>query len=96
MGFPVPFSIWMRGQAGDIAREVLLDRRTRQRGLTNPSAVANLLVAHRRGATEAGDALWALLNLELWYRTFIDGNGVQTLPPPSRVSAGAAAAAIAS
>jgi hypothetical protein len=24
--------------------------------------------------------LWGLLNLELWYRTFIDGDGVQTLP----------------
>jgi asparagine synthase (glutamine-hydrolysing) len=83
MGFPVPFSIWMRGPAGDVAREVLLDRRTRERGITNPSAVAALLVAHRRGAAEAGDALWSLLNLELWYRTFIDGDGVQTLPVPS-------------
>jgi asparagine synthase (glutamine-hydrolysing) len=82
MGFPVPFSVWMRGSAGDIAREVLLDRRARQRGITNPSAVANLLVAHRRGSLDAGDALWSLLNLELWYRTFIDGEGVQTLPTP--------------
>ena len=83
MGFPVPFSIWMRGPAGDVAREVLLDRRTRQRGITNASAVAALLVAHRRGVAEAGDALWSLLNLELWYRTFIDGEGVQSLPVPS-------------
>ena len=34
-----------------------------------------------------GDAIWALLNLELWYRTFIDGDGVQTLPEPERASA---------
>ena len=33
-----------------------------------------------RGAAEGGDAIWSLLNLELWYRTFIDGDGVQTLP----------------
>jgi hypothetical protein len=26
--------------------------------------------------------VWSLLNLELWYRTFIDGDGVQTLPVP--------------
>jgi asparagine synthase (glutamine-hydrolysing) len=83
MGFPVPFSIWMRGGAGDLARDVLLDRRARQRGIIDPSAVASLIVAHRRGVTEGGDALWGLLNLELWYRTFIDGDGVQTLPPHS-------------
>ena len=29
---------------------------------------------------DGGDAIWSLLNLELWYRTFIDGDGVQTLP----------------
>ncbi|HET7694273.1 MAG TPA: asparagine synthase (glutamine-hydrolyzing) [Vicinamibacterales bacterium] len=83
MGFPVPFSLWMRGRAGDVAREVLLDRRTRQRGIINAPAVANLLAAHQRGENDGGDALWSLLNLELWYRTFIDGDGVQTLPPPS-------------
>ena len=31
---------------------------------------------------QEGDAVWALLNLELWYRTFIDGSGIQTLPEP--------------
>src|SRR5512141_1052758 len=30
MGFPVPFALWMRGPWGDVARDVLLDRRTRQ------------------------------------------------------------------
>jgi hypothetical protein len=28
---------------------------------------------------DGGDAIWSLLNLELWYRTFIDGDGVQVL-----------------
>ena len=83
MGFPVPFSLWMRGPAGNLANDILLDRRARQRGITDPSAVASLIVAHRRGVVDAGDALWGLLNLELWYRTFIDGDGVQTLPPPT-------------
>jgi hypothetical protein len=31
---------------------------------------------------QRADAVWALLNLELWYRTFIDRGGVQTLPTP--------------
>jgi asparagine synthase (glutamine-hydrolysing) len=83
MGFPVPFSLWLRGGGAGLARDVLLDSRARQRGVTDPAAVSALIDAHASGAADAGDALWSLLNLELWYRTFIDGEGVQTLPAPS-------------
>jgi asparagine synthase (glutamine-hydrolysing) len=80
MGFPVPFGIWMRGQWGSIAREVLLDSRSRQRGIIEPAGVERLIAAHQSGAAQGGDAIWSLLNLELWYRTFIDGDGIQVLP----------------
>ena len=82
MGFPVPFARWMREDWNDVARDVLLDRRSRERGLMDTSAVAALLSDHRGGRRHGGDAIWALLNLELWYRTFIDGAGTQTLPAP--------------
>ena len=82
MGFPVPFGEWTRDRWQPVVRDVLLDRRTRERGLINPAAVEQLLAAHRDGATAGGDAIWALVNLELWYRTFIDGEGAQTLPEP--------------
>jgi asparagine synthase (glutamine-hydrolysing) len=80
MGFPVPFAIWMRGAWNGAARDVLLDSRSRQRGIIDPQAVDRLLAAHASGTAEGGDAIWSLLNLELWYRTFIDGEGVQMLP----------------
>ena len=84
MGFPVPFAIWMRGGWNDVARDVLLDTRSRQRGIIDPRAVEQLLSAHRSGDAEGGDAIWSLVNLELWYRTFVDGGGVQSLPSPGR------------
>ena len=80
MGFPVPFGNWMRGQWSAVARDVLLDPRSRQRGIVEPAAVERLIAAHASGAANGSDAIWSLLNLELWYRTFIDGDGVQTLP----------------
>ena len=83
MGFPVPFAGWVAGRWYSVAREVLLDRRTQERGLFDPVAVERLLEDHRAGVRRGGDAVWALTNLELWYRTFIDGGGVQTLPSPS-------------
>jgi asparagine synthase (glutamine-hydrolysing) len=81
MGFPVPFSLWLRGSGAGLARDVLLDSRARQRGITDPAAVAALIDEHASGVTDAGDALWSLMNLELWYRTFVDGEGIQTLSP---------------
>jgi asparagine synthase (glutamine-hydrolysing) len=80
MGFPVPFALWMRGAWGSVARDVLLDSRSRQRGIVDAAAVERLITAHAAGEANGGDALWSLLNLELWYRTHIDGDGVQTLP----------------
>ena len=82
MGFPVPFAQWMRGPWNDVASAVLLDRRARERGLIDARALESLLRDHRDGRRNGGDAVWALLNLELWYRTFIDGAGTQTLPVP--------------
>ncbi len=83
MGFPVPFGRWMRSEWNQVAREVLLDRRARERGVYDPRAVEALLDGHAAGRTDGGDTLWALLNLELWYRTSIDGGGVQVLHAPS-------------
>jgi asparagine synthase (glutamine-hydrolysing) len=87
MGFPVPFASWVRGSWNDIARQVLLDRRTLQRGIVDPPAVAQLLRDHATGRTDGGDRIWTLMNLELWYRTFVDGDGVQTLPEPAAAAA---------
>jgi asparagine synthase (glutamine-hydrolysing) len=86
MGFPVPFGKWMRQGWDAVARDVLLDRRSRERGIIDPVSVERLIRDHVRGTTDGGDALWSLLNLELWYRTFMDGDGVQTLSPAAGAS----------
>ncbi|MGH9144652.1 MAG: asparagine synthase (glutamine-hydrolyzing), partial [Vicinamibacterales bacterium] len=94
MGFPVPFAKWTRGGWNAVARDVLLDRRSRERGIIDPAAVERLLADHAAGRVEGGDRIWSLLNLELWYRTFIDQEGIQTLPHAHSVAEiGPAAAA---
>ena len=87
MGFPVPFSAWTRGPWNDVARDVLLDRRSLERGIIDGAAVETLLDDHAEGRTEGGDRIWSLLNLELWYRTFIDKQGVQSLSAPLPLAA---------
>jgi hypothetical protein len=73
---------------------VLLDRRSRERGVIDPAGVDQLLRDHAAGRTEGGDRIWSLLNLELWCRTFIDKEGPQTLPAPPRANAASSTAAI--
>ncbi|HZT75636.1 MAG TPA: asparagine synthase (glutamine-hydrolyzing) [Vicinamibacterales bacterium] len=80
MGFPVPFGAWMRNGWNAVARDVLLDRASRERGLIDPIAVDRLLRDHADGRTDGTDRIWTLVNLELWHRTFIDQEGIQTLP----------------
>jgi asparagine synthase (glutamine-hydrolysing) len=82
MGFPVPFGSWMRGPWNGVARDVLLDRRARERGVFDPACVDRLLRDHASGRRDEADRIWSLMNVELWYRTFIDRDGVQTLPLP--------------
>jgi asparagine synthase (glutamine-hydrolysing) len=89
MGFPVPLGSWLRGAWNSVASDVLLDRRARERGVINPQAVEQLLRDHATARVDGTDRIWSLLNLELWFRTFIDKHGVQTLPAPQDVHADA-------
>ncbi len=89
MGFPVPLGSWLRGGWNAVASDILLDRRSRERGLTDPKAVEQLLRDHASGRVNGTDRLWSLLNLELWFRTFIDQQGVQTLGTPRAAHADA-------
>jgi asparagine synthase (glutamine-hydrolysing) len=54
-------------------REVLLDKRARERGLFEPREVKRLVESLDRDRN-APDRVWTLLILELWFREFIDGS----------------------
>ncbi len=70
-GFGLPVDRWMREDLAPMSRDVLLDQTARERGLFDGTAIEALLQQHRRGEPR-GDQIWALMMLELWYRTFID------------------------
>lgn len=68
MGFPVPLHLWARGAARDFFGDALLSRRAAERGLFDLAEVEKLM----DNENAFGRRLWGLLNLELWFRTFID------------------------
>ncbi len=71
-GFGIPLGAWLRRDIG-IARDALLSRPARQRGMLNMAAVERLLAEHETGKRDHSRPLWALLTLEEWHRHFVDG-----------------------
>jgi asparagine synthase (glutamine-hydrolysing) len=71
-GFGVPIQEWINTQLRERIHDTLTDQRTRERGFFDSHYVNLLLDEHERGRRDHAPALWALLMLELWHRTFVD------------------------
>ncbi len=67
-GFPTPVNIWFKSTLNDWIKELLSDKKTLERGLYNEKELSMLV----NGTTTFGRALWGVVNLELWFRQFID------------------------
>ena len=75
MGFGVPLRRWFAEGLIGWARDILLDRRTHERGWTDSREVARLLHQHEAGARDHAKRIWALVCLELWARQHVDRAG---------------------
>ena len=74
MGFGVPLDYWFRGATWiEILRDILLSRRAFERGYFRRAEVETLIDDHVAGKSDRHSQLWMLLMLEMWHRTFIDG-----------------------
>jgi asparagine synthase (glutamine-hydrolysing) len=74
-GFGVPLRRWFAEGLIGWAREILLDRRTHERGWTERGETARLLRQHEIGARDHAKRIWALVSLELWARQHVDRAG---------------------
>jgi asparagine synthase (glutamine-hydrolysing) len=72
MGFGMPVAEWFRGELKEMAHDLLLSERARQRGYFRREGIARLLQEHLDLSRDHGYRLWALLFLEMWFREFID------------------------
>ena len=72
LGFPTPWSRWLAGSQLGVIRNLLLEPRSTERGLFQPSAVERLFEEHQRGYRDHADRIWRLLNLELWHRACLE------------------------
>jgi asparagine synthase (glutamine-hydrolysing) len=78
MGFPVPIGAWFRGPYAQVLDEYVLGSRSLERGIFNADTVRSLVNQHQRGLANHSERLWSLVNLEMWFRRFIDGEDSAT------------------
>ncbi|MGE0449662.1 MAG: asparagine synthase (glutamine-hydrolyzing) [Vicinamibacterales bacterium] len=79
-GFAIPIDHWFRHELREMAYDVLLSDRARARGYFRPEVVRRYLDDHAARRGDHHDRLWSLLMLELWHRTFIDGDPAIVAP----------------
>jgi asparagine synthase (glutamine-hydrolysing) len=72
MGFEVPLAEWFRTDLRELPATVLLDETARSRGMFRVEEVQRLISEHVQHSANHASKLWALLQLELWMRTYID------------------------
>jgi len=68
MGFPVPLHLWAKNSVGDFFRDILLSPTCKDRGIFNLNEIEKVIEQEK----EFGRRLWGLVNIELWFREFID------------------------
>jgi asparagine synthase (glutamine-hydrolysing) len=73
LGFPTPWSGWLAGPSLDRIESLLTEPRSEARNLFRPAAVSRLFQEHRTKHRDHYDRIWRLLNLELWFRVFLEG-----------------------
>jgi asparagine synthase (glutamine-hydrolysing) len=72
-GFMLPISHWLRGELGDQAGLFLTDSRLVRNGYVREAAVRSLIAEHRTEMFDHHHRIWMLLNLEVWWRLYVDG-----------------------
>jgi asparagine synthase (glutamine-hydrolysing) len=71
-GFGVPLKHWFRGDWDGYVRDLLLGKRSRERGLYDTRSIESLLERRSGAASRVTNSLYALVMLEEWCRQYLD------------------------
>jgi asparagine synthase (glutamine-hydrolysing) len=77
-GFSAPVAAWLRGPLKGYAEALLLSEARGLPEFFRPAAVRSLWEAHQSGRENHAMRLWALLVFEVWFRLWMDGEGMDS------------------
>lgn len=71
-GFGFPLAYWMRDELREFLRQVVRESRFIENEIFNHDYVHNMIEEHIRGKRDHNFRIWIFMNLEIWYRIFIE------------------------
>jgi asparagine synthase (glutamine-hydrolysing) len=75
-GFAAPVSEWLRKEWFGFAESRILGSTLVRQGTLRPDFIKTMLRSHKEHKIDAGQNIWNLLNLTLWYDYWIEGKDV--------------------
>jgi asparagine synthase (glutamine-hydrolysing) len=78
-GFGFPLALWLRGRLRPLLRRTIEESRLAEAGVFRADEMMRLAQEHWSGANDHNYRLWMLFNLEMFWRHYIDGVGVDKL-----------------
>jgi asparagine synthase (glutamine-hydrolysing) len=71
-GFMFPVAYWFRNELGPFLSRFWTSARLLEEGIVRQAYVQRLVEEHRRGQVDHHVRLWMLLNVEVWFRIYMD------------------------
>ena len=78
-GFMFPVAFWFRNELYSFLKSFLLNSYFVKEGLFKQETILRLIEDHRNSRVDNHVRLWMLLNLELWYRIYIERSDWKTV-----------------
>ncbi|MFZ2446289.1 MAG: asparagine synthase (glutamine-hydrolyzing) [Syntrophobacteraceae bacterium] len=75
-GFPVPYDRWLKDECREEVFDLLLDRRSLERGYFDKNFVRNFLEKEYSSSQSSPKEIFSLMCLEIWHRIFVDDPGM--------------------
>lgn len=75
-GFSFPIGQWMRGDLAPVVRQMMTESRFVEHGVFEQHVLQSIVEEHISGKLDHSYRLWMLINLEVWYRMFIEGDSL--------------------
>jgi asparagine synthase (glutamine-hydrolysing) len=72
MGYVTPEDIWFRGPLKSEIEDILESKSFSEREYFEVEEIKKTFAEHCAGRVDLGSTIWRWVNLELWFRTFID------------------------
>lgn len=73
-GFGAPIRQWLKTDLAEMLGDLLSEETIRRRGVFQPEAVTRMIRENQSGEADHAFRLWALLTLEIWQRSVLEGD----------------------